>query len=100
MDPEILPYAKYSSYSSFLKKTKEHEKKTGTKKMREAKLDRTEKKLNFKLFVILNSPEVLKIKTGAKKRHRVKYGLEYFLDQFFRTILKGEHTISTEGGVG
>ena len=27
--------------------------------MREAKLDRTEKKPNFKLFVILNSPEIL-----------------------------------------
>ena len=35
--------------------------------------------------------------------HRVKYGLDQFLDHFFipffGTILKGDHIIITEGGV-
>ena len=35
-------------------------------------------------------------------RHRVKYGLDYFMDQFFldHFIGGGKHTISTQGGVG
>ena len=35
--------------------------------------------------------------------HRVKYGLDHFLDHFwtiFGPFWRGEHTISTEGGVG
>ena len=32
--------------------------------------------------------------------HRVKYGLDYFLNHFKGGGGGGEHTISTEGGVG
>ena len=40
------------------------------------------------------------LRKHKKSGHRVKYGLDHFLDYFLDHLIGGKHTISTQGGVG